>query len=124
MPSGPGTSFGLTRERHLTTSLSTSVTGSVSLSKGDSVDIVIVDCYDSPTGEFLWWNDDEPLAHRFLPVAVETAGHPDTYTLFVQKKGHRPHWVDSKLPRSTLMQYPQSDVMRSQFWKALTTLIG
>ena len=31
MPSGPGTSFGLTRERHLTTSLSTSVTGSESV---------------------------------------------------------------------------------------------
>ena len=79
--------------------------------KGDRVVIVIVDHHDS-------------LTDRLLREAVETAGHPDTYTLFVQKKGHRPHWVDSKLPRSTLMQYPQSDVMRSQFWKTLTTLIG
>ena len=82
-----------------------------SSSKEDSVVIVIIDYHDS-------------LTDKLLREAVETAGHPDTYTLFLQKKGYRPDWVDSKLPRSTLMQYPQSDVMRSQFWKTLTTLIG
>ena len=82
-----------------------------SSSKEDRVVIVIVDHHDS-------------LTDRLLREAVETAGHPDTYTLFVQKKGYLLDWVYSKLPRSTLMQYPQSDVMRSQFWKTLTTLIG
>ena len=69
-------------------------------------------------------NDDDSLTDRLLREAVETAGHPDTYALFLQKKEYLPDWVDSKLPRSTLMQYPQSDVDRSQFWKTLTTLIG
>ena len=79
--------------------------------KGDSVVIVIVDSHDS-------------LTDRLLREAVETAGHPDTATLFLQKEKYRPDWVESKLPRSTLMVYPQSDVDRPQFWKTLTTLIG
>ena len=79
--------------------------------KGDSVVIVIIDYHDS-------------LTDRLLRETVETGGHPDTATLFLQKEEYRPDWVDSKLPRSTLMVYPQSDMDRSQFWKTLTTLIG
>ena len=80
-------------------------------SKEDSVIIVIVDRHDS-------------LTDRFLREAVKTAGHPDTHTLFLQKKGYRPDWVESKLARSTLMLYPKADEDRSQFWKTLATMIG
>ena len=82
-----------------------------SSSKGDGVVIVIVDSQDS-------------LTDRLLREAVETAGHPDTHTLFLQKGWYCPHWVDNKLPRSALMLYPESDEERSQFWTTLTTLIG
>ena len=82
-----------------------------SSSKGDSVVIVIVDCHDS-------------LTDRLLREAVETVGHPDTSTLFLQKETYCCDWVESKLARSTLMVYPQSDVDRSQFWNTLTTMIG
>ena len=82
-----------------------------SSSKGDGVVIVIVD-------------SDDSLTHWLLRKAVETAGHPDTHTLFLQKGKYRPHWVDNKLPRSTLMLYPESDVEWSQFWTTLTTMIG
>ena len=69
-------------------------------------------------------NDDDSLTDRLLLEAVETAERPDSHTLFLQNGMHRPGWVGSKLPNSTLMLYPQSDVDRSQFWKTLTTLIG
>ena len=82
-----------------------------SSSKGDGVVIVIVDSQDS-------------LTDRLLREAVETAGHPDTHTLFLQKEKYCPHWVDNKRPRSTLVVYPRSDVDRSQFWTTLTTMIG
>ena len=80
-------------------------------SKGDSVVIAIVDRHDS-------------LTDRLLREAVETAGHPDTYTLFLQIEGYCLDWVERKLARSTLMVYLQSDVDRSQFWNTLTTMIG
>ena len=82
-----------------------------SSSKGDGVVIVIVYSHDS-------------LTDSLLLEAVETAGHPDTHTLFLQKGKYRPDWVDNKFPRSALMLYPQSDGERSQFWNILTTLIG
>ena len=82
-----------------------------SSSKGDGLVIVIVDSHDSVTD-------------RLLREAVETAGHPDTHTLFLQKGKYRPDWVDNKLPRSALMLYPQSDEERSQFWTTLTRMIG
>ena len=82
-----------------------------SSSKGDGVVIVIVDSPDS-------------LTDRLLREAVETAGHPDTHTLILQKDRYCPHWVGDKLPRSTVMVYPQSGVQRSQFWTTLTTMIG
>ena len=80
-------------------------------SKGDGVVIVIVVSHDS-------------LSDRLLREAVETAGHPDTHTLFLQKGKYRPDWVDNKLPRSALMLYPESDGEWSQFWTTLTTMIG
>ena len=95
-----------------------------SSSKGDSVIIAIVGRHDSLTYGSLSWSDDDSLTDRLLHEAVETAGHPDTHTLFLQNGMYRHDWVDDKLPRSTLMLYPQSDVDRSQFWKTLTTLIG
>ena len=82
-----------------------------SSSKGDGVVIVNVDSQDS-------------LTDRLLREAVETAGHPDTHILFLQKGWYRPDWVGEKFPRSALMLYPQSDVERSQFWTILTTMIG
>ena len=82
-----------------------------SSSKGDGVVIVIVDSPDS-------------LTDRLLREAVETAGHPDTHTLFLQKERYCPEWVDKKLPRSALILYPGSDGERSQFWTTLTTMIG
>ena len=82
-----------------------------SSSKGDGVVIVIVDSHDS-------------LTERLLREAVETAGHPDTQKLFLQKGWYHPDWVDDKLTRSALMVYPESGVERSQFWTTLTTLIG
>ena len=104
-----------------------------SSSKGDGVVIVIVDSHDSLTDRLLYRHDSltdrllyrhDSLTDRLLREAVETAGHPDTHTLFLQKGKHRPDWVDRKLPRSTLMLYPESDEERSQFWTTLTTLIG
>ena len=82
-----------------------------SSSKSDGVVIVIVDSHDSQTD-------------RLLREAVETAGHPDTHTLFLQKGEYRPDWVDNKRPRSALMLYSESDGERSQFWTTLTTMIG
>ena len=93
-----------------------------SSSKGDGVVIVIVDSHDSLTDRLLYRHDS--LTDRLLREAVETAGHPDTHILFLQKGEYRPHWVDNKLPRSALMLYPESDEERSQFWTTLTTLIG
>ena len=84
---------------------------STSSSQGDGVVIVIVDSHES-------------LTDRLLREAVETAGHPDTHTLFLQKGEYRPDWVDNKLPRSALILYPQSDGEQSQFWMTLTTMIG
>ena len=83
-----------------------------SSSEGDGVVLVIVDRHDSP------------FTDRLLREAVETAGHPDTRTLFLQKERYCPDWVGDKLPRSTLMVYPDSDVERTQFWTTLTTMIG
>ena len=79
-----------------------------SSSNRDGVVIVIVGSHDS-------------LTDRLLREAVETAGHPDTHTLFLQKERYRPDWVDNN---SALMLYPQSDVERSQFWTTLTIMIG
>ena len=93
-----------------------------SSSKGDGVVIVIVDSHDSLTDRLLYRHDS--LTDSLLHEAVETAGHPDTHTLFLQKGKYRPDWVDNKLPRSTLMLYPESDGEWSQFWTTLTTMIG
>ena len=82
-----------------------------SSSKGDGVLIVIIDRHDS-------------LTDRLLREAVETAGHPDTHTLFLHKGHEHPDWVDDKLPRCTVMAYPQSAAGQSQFWNSLTTVIG
>ena len=82
-----------------------------SSSKGDGVVIVIVDSHDS-------------LTDGLLREAVETAGHPDTHTLFLQKGEYRSDWVGSNFPRSALMVYARSDEKRSQFWMTLTTMIG
>ena len=83
-----------------------------SSSKGDGVVIVIVDRHDSP------------FTDRLLREAVETAGHPATHTLFLQKERYCPDWVGDKRPRSALMVYPDSDVGRSQFGTTLTTMMG
>ena len=93
-----------------------------SSSKGDGVVIVIVDSHDSFTDRLLYRHVS--LTDRLLREAVETAGHPDTHTLFLQKGKYRPDWVGNKLPRSALMLYPKSGVERSQFWTTLTTMIG
>ena len=93
-----------------------------SSSKGDGVVIVIVDSHDSLTDRLLHRHGS--LTDRLLREAVETAGHPDTHTLFLQKGEYRPDWVDDKLTRSALMVYPESGVERSQFWTTLTTMIG
>ena len=93
-----------------------------SSSKVDGVVIVVVDCHDPLTGRLLYSHDS--LTDRLLREAVETAGHPDTHTLFLQKGEYRPDWVDNKLPRSALMLYPESDGERSQFWTTLTAMIG
>ena len=98
----------LTKELELVPPQSRVATSS---SKRDGVVIVTVDSHDS-------------LTDRLLREAVETAGHPDTHTLFLQKGKYRPDWVDDKLLRSPLMLYPKSDVERSQFWTTLTTMIG
>ena len=82
-----------------------------SSSKGDGVVVVIVDSHDS-------------LTDRLLRETVETAGHPDTHTLFLQKGWYRPDWVNNQFSLSALMLYPESDVDRSQFWTTLTTMIG
>ena len=93
-----------------------------SSSKEDGVVIVIVDSHDSLTDRLLYRHGS--LTDRLLREAVETAGHPDTHTLFLQKGEYCPDWVGSKLPRSTLMLYPESDGEGSQFWTTLTTMIG
>ena len=93
-----------------------------SSSKEDGVVIVIVDSHDSLTDRLLYRHGS--LTDRLLREAVETAGHPDTHTLFLQKGKHHPDWVDDKLPCSALMLYPESDEERSQFWTTLTTMIG
>ena len=93
-----------------------------SSSKGDGVVIVVIDNHDSLTDRLLYRHDS--LTDRLLREAVETAGHPDTHTLFLQKGEYRSHWVDIKLPRSALMLYPESGAERSQFWTILTTVIG
>ena len=115
-----------------------------SSSKGDGVVIVIVDSHNSLTDRLLYRHDSlterllyrhdsrtewllyrhDSLTDRLLREAVETAGHPDTHTLFLQKGKYRPHWVNNKLHRSALMLYPESDGERSQFWTTLTIMIG
>ena len=95
---------------------------STSSSKGDGVVIVILDSPDSLTDRLLYRHDS--LTNRLLREAVETVGHPDTHTLFLQKGRYCPDWVGNKLPRSAVMLYPQSDGERSQFWTTLTTMIG
>ena len=82
-----------------------------SSSKGNGVVIVIVDSNSSRT-------------NSFLREAVNTAGHPDTHTLCLQKGKYLPDWVGNIFRRSTLMLYPESDGERSQFWTTLTTMIG
>ena len=82
-----------------------------SSSKGDGVVIVLVDRHDSP------------FTDSFLREAVETAGHPDTHILFLQKGEYRPDWVN-KIPRSALMLYPRSVNERPQFWNTVSSAIG
>ena len=79
-----------------------------SSSKGDGVVIVIVDSHDS-------------LTDRLLREAVETAGHPDTHTLFLQKGEYRPDWVDYRLTRSTLVVHYGSAAERHRLWATLST---
>ena len=115
-----------------------------SSSKRDGVVIIILDShnsltdrllhsYDSLTERLLYRDDSltdwllyrhDSLTDRLLREAVETVGHPDTHTLFLQKGKYRPDWVGDKFPLSALMLYPESAVERSQFWKILTTLTG
>ena len=68
----------------------------------------VVDCHDSLTDGLLYRHDSltdgllsrhDSLTDGLLREAVETAGHPDTHTLFLQKGKYRPDWVDNKLPR-------------------------
>ena len=92
-----------------------------SSSKGNGVVIVIVDSHNPLTHRLL---RHDSRTNRLLREAVETAGYPDTRTLFLQNGEYRPDWVDNKLPRSALMLYPESDGERSQFWTTLTTMIG
>ncbi|XP_070200886.1 uncharacterized protein [Littorina saxatilis] len=105
-----------------------------SSSTADSVLIVIVEIYDSVTD-------------RLLRQAVETSGHPDTHTLFIQMVDHCLHWVEEKLPRCTLMRYRRSEMLypsyvlrrlssvsagassglkdvRTLFWDNVSTMIG
>ena len=84
-----------------------------SSSEGESVVIVIVGRHDSPFIELRSSDCDDSLTDGLLREAAETAAHPDTYTLFLQKGGHRPDWVDSKLPRSTLMFFHS---VLGEFW--------
>ena len=93
-----------------------------SSSKGDGVVIVVVDRHEKSIKDIM--SGDDSLPDRLLRKAVEAAGLPDSHTLFLQMSKLRPDWVNNKLPRSTLMVYPQSDVERSQFWTTLTTMIG
>ena len=93
-----------------------------SSSKGDGVVIVIVDSQDLLTERLLYRHD--LLTDMLFREAVETAGHPDTHTLFLQKGKYRPDWVDKKFPRSALMLYPEPSLERSKFWTIWTTLIG
>ena len=79
-----------------------------SSSKGDGVVIVIVDSHDS-------------LTDRLLREAVETAGHPDTHTLFLQKGEYRPDWVDYRFTRSTLVVHYGSAAERHRLWATLST---
>ena len=67
-----------------------------SSSKGNGVVIVIVDSHDSRTDRLLYRHDS--LTDRLLREAVETAGHPDTHTLFLEKGKYRSDWVLDKLP--------------------------
>ena len=92
-----------------------------SSSKVDGVVIVIVDCHDPLTDRLLYRHDS--VTDRLLREAVETAGHPDTHILFLQKGQYRSDWGD-KFLHSALMVYPQSDVERSLFWTRLTAMIG
>ena len=93
-----------------------------SSSKVDGVVIVILDSHESLTDSLLYRHDS--LTDRLLREAVETAGHPDTHTLFLQKGEYRPDWVNNTFPRSALMLYPTSDGERSKFWTTLTKMIG
>ena len=92
---------------------------STSSSKGDGVVIVVVDRHEKSIKDIM--SGDDSLPDRLLRKAVETAGHPDTHTLFLQKGEYRPKWVGNN---SALMLYPESGVERSQFWTTLTTMIG
>ena len=114
----------LTKELKTRTGLKLVPPQSPVATSSSSVIIAIVGRQDSFLHRSALWSGDDPLTDRLLRKAVETAGHPDTHTLFLQNRKYRPGWVDDKLPRSPLMVYPQSDVDRSQFWKTLTTLIG
>ncbi|XP_070200887.1 uncharacterized protein [Littorina saxatilis] len=105
-----------------------------SSSTADSVLIVIVEMYDSVTD-------------RLLRQAVETSGHPDTHTLFIQMGDHCPDWVEEKLSRCTVMRYRRSERrhpsyvihrqssvsagassglkdVRTLFWDNVSTMIG
>ncbi|XP_070199291.1 uncharacterized protein [Littorina saxatilis] len=73
-----------------------------SSSTADSVLIVIVDRHDSVTD-------------RLLQQAVETSGHPDTNTLFIQKGKYCPDWVEEKLPRCTLMSYRRPEMRHPSY---------
>ena len=101
----------LTKELKIRTGLQLVPTQSriaTSSSKGDGVVIVIVDSHDS-------------LTDRLLREAVETAGHPDTHTLFLQKGEYRPDWVDYRLTRSTLVVHYGYAAERHRLWATLST---
>ena len=96
-----------------------------SSSKGDGVVIVVVDRHALRTSDDRFhYGSGNLVVDRLVREAVETAGHPDTHTLFLQTKRFRPDWVDDGLRYLSLMVYPDYGVGLPQFWETLTTLIS
>ena len=96
-----------------------------SSSKGDGVVIVVVDSHALRTSDDRFhYGSGNLVVDRLVREAMETAGHPDTHTLFLQTKRFRPDWVDDGLRYLSLMVYPDYGVGLPQFWETLTTLIS
>ena len=98
------------------------------LSKGDSsvVCIVVLDDQDSSRSE-MFFRDSKVVRdgdQDMLRGAVQSAGYPDTQTLYLQKGRKRPKWVENKLPHCTVMMYPGSSEKRRLFWDSLATVMG